>query len=108
MANWQRDGIHVLLGLTLALAFLGFVTVLGGILFLLMLLVAPASIQQLVEPVGPLLRSVLLLLALAEVLIWNVLPTIGFASPQLARRLATVMAVAALLLVISLLFAWIT
>lgn len=107
MANWQRDGIHLLLGLTLALTFLGFVAVLGGMLFLLVLVVAPASIQQLVEPVGPLMRSVLLLLALIEVLIWNVLPTVGFASQRLARRMALVMAASALLLVISLLLVWI-
>lgn len=98
----------MLLGLTLALTFLGFVTVLGGLLFLLGLMVAPASIQQIVEPMGPMIRSVLLLLAIVEVLIWNVLPTIGFVSQRLARRMSLVMAAAALLLVISLLLVWIS
>jgi hypothetical protein len=102
--GWQQDGIHFLLGLTLASVCLGAVAVVGGLLLLLLSLVAPASLQTAMQAISQPLQIGVLVLALLEVIAWNLLPMIGFVSQQLARRIAVAMAAIMLFMAVSLLF----
>lgn len=104
MTHWQRDGIHFLLGFTLTIVVLGIVVVISGLLVLLLSVIAPASIQDAMQPLTEVLQPVLLGLAIAETIVWNLLPKIGFADPKQAQRIAIVMAGIALFSAVSLLF----
>jgi hypothetical protein len=102
--GWQQDGIHFLLGLTLALVFLGAVVTVGGLLLLLLSAVAPASLQAAMQSISQPLQIGVLVLSLLEVIAWNILPLIGFAPQQMARRMAVAMAAIMLFMAVSLLF----
>lgn len=104
MENWRRDGIHFLLGLSLALTFFGAVVIIGGLLFLLLSVVAPSSLRQVMQSISQPIQIGLLVIALLEIIAWNVLPLIGFAPQQLARRMAVFMGAVMLFLTVSLLF----
>lgn len=104
MESWRRDGIHLLLGLSLAMAFFGVVVTVGGLLILLLSLVAPASLQEAMQAISRPLQIGLLVLSLLEVIAWNLLPWVGFVAPELARRIAVMMAAIMLFLSVSLLF----
>lgn len=104
MESWRRDGMHFLLGFALAFAFLGTVVAIGGLLVLLLSVIAPASIRQMMQPFTQTLQGVLFAIAVLDTIAWNILPTIGFIRPKLSRRLAVVTAGISLFLVISLLF----
>lgn len=103
-ARWQQDGIYLLLGLTLALAFLGAVVAVGGLLLLLLSVIAPASLQAAIQSISQPLQIGVLVIALLEVISWNLLPLIGFAPQRLARRMAVGMAAIMLFMAVSLLF----
>ena len=104
MANWRKDGAYFLLGLTLALAFFGVVVAIGGLLLLLVSVLLPASLEDAFEAISRPLQIGLLIVALLEVIIWNLIPLAGFTSQRLARRIALIMAAIMLFLTISLLF----
>lgn len=104
MATWQRDGIHLLLGLTLATVFLGAVVAVSGLLILLLSVLAPASIRDAMNAFSQLLQAGLLITALLEIIAWYFLPRIGFVHPVLARRMTVVMAAIALFMMVSLIF----
>lgn len=104
MENWQRDGIHFVLGFTLAIVFLGTVVAIVGLLLLLLTVVAPTSLREAIQPFTWMMQAGLLGIAVFDAIAWNVLPTIGFIQPKLARRLAVVTAGIALFMTISLLF----
>lgn len=104
MATWRQDGIHLLLGLTLATVYLGAVFAIGGLLILLLSVLAPASMRDALNEMSQLLQAVLLIMALLEIIAWYFLPRIGFVRPQLARRMTVGMAAIALFMMVSLLF----
>lgn len=102
--NWRQDGIHFLLGLTLALAFLGAVVSVCGILLLLLSVIAPASLQDAMQSISHPIQVGVLTISLVEVIAWNLLPLVGFAPQRLARRMSLLMAGIMLFMTISLLF----
>ncbi len=104
MTSWQRDGIHFLLGFTLAAMFFGVALTAGGLLLLLLSVVMPSSLHQVMQTLNRPLQIGLLVIALVEVIAWNLLPLVSFVSPKLARRMALIMAAVMLFLTISLLF----
>jgi hypothetical protein len=104
MATWRQDGLHLLLGLTLATVFFGVAAVVGGLLILLLSAFAPSSIRDAMGEFSQLLQAGLLIAALLEIIAWYVLPRIGFVHPVLARRMTTGMAATALFMMVSLLF----
>lgn len=104
MTDWREDGRHVMLGLTLTLVFFGAVITIGGMLFLLLSVMAPSSIRSAVQSMSQMIQIGLLLTALAEVIAWNLLPKIGFASERMARHMAILMAGILLFMTMSLLF----
>ncbi|MFM7423905.1 MAG: hypothetical protein ACKO7W_02685 [Elainella sp.] len=104
MTNWQQDGVHFLLGLTLALVFLGAVIAVAGLLFLLFSVLVPASLREVMHSLSRPVQIGVLAITLVEVIAWNLLPLIGFASQKLARRMAVAMAAIMLFMTVSLLF----
>jgi hypothetical protein len=104
MTSWQRDGIHFLLGLTLALVFFGAVITVGGVLLLLLGAVMPSSLRHIVQGFSRPLEIGLLLIAVVEVIAWSLLPLVGFTSQKLGRRMQIGMAAMMLFLAVSLLF----
>lgn len=104
MATWRQDGIHLLLGLTLALVFFGAVVVIGGLLVLLLSVMAPASVRDAMQAFSQLMQAGLLITSLLEIVAWYILPRIGFVQQRLARRMTVIMAVIALFMMMSLLF----
>lgn len=103
-ADWRQDGVHFLLGLTLASVFLGAVVSVGGLLLLLLSVVMPAGLQDAMQSISHSIQVGVLAISLAEVIAWNLLPLVGFASQQLARRMSLLMAGIMLFMTISLLF----
>jgi hypothetical protein len=104
MTNWRQDSIHLLLGLTLALVFLGVVITIGGLLVLLLTVMAPSSLRQVIQSINRPMQIGLLVTALVEVIAWNVLPAIGFAPRRMAQRMAVGMGGVMLFMAMSLLF----
>lgn len=104
MENWRQDGIHLVLGFTLAIVFLGTVVAIAGLIFLLLTVIAPASLRQVIQPFTQMIQAGLLAIAVFDAIAWNVLPMVGFIQPRLARRLAVVTAGIALFMTVSLLF----
>lgn len=104
MANWRQDSIHLLLGLTLALVFLGVVITIGGLLVLLLTVIAPSSLRQVMQSINRPMQIGLLATALVEVIAWNLLPSIGFAPRLMAQRMAVGMGGVMLFMAMSLLF----
>lgn len=104
MATWRQDGIHLLLGLTLAVVYSGAVAAVGGLLILLLSVAAPASIRDAMNEFSQLMQAGLLITALLEIIAWYFLPRIGFVQPQLARRMTVGMAALALFMMVSLIF----
>ena len=104
MTDWRQDARHLLLGLTLAFVFFGAVITIGGLLILLLSVVAPSSIRLAIQSVSQVIQIGLLITALAEVIAWNLLPKIGFSSERMARQMAILMAAILLFMAMSLLF----
>ncbi len=104
MEDWRQNGIHFLLGFTLAIVFLGTIVAIGGLLILLLSVIAPSSLRQAIQPFSQIMQAGLLGIAILDTIAWNVLPVIGFIQAKLARRLAVVTAGIALFMAISLLF----
>jgi hypothetical protein len=103
-ADWRQDGVHFLLGLTLASVFLGAAVSVGGLLLLLLSVVMPASLQDAMQSISHPIQVGVLAISLAEVIAWNLLPLVGFTSQQLARRMSLLMAGIMLFMTVSLLF----
>jgi hypothetical protein len=104
MADWQQDGRHFLLGLTLASVFFGAVVAVIGLLILLLSLVAPSSLKDAMQSVSHPIQMGVLVISLVEVIAWNLLPSAGFAPQRLARRMSIAMAAIMLFMTVSLLF----
>lgn len=104
MQGWRRDGVHVLLGLSLTLVIFGAAVTMGGLLILLLSVVAPSSLREMMQAISHPLQVGLLLISLFEVIAWNLLPWVGFVSQPLAQRMAVIMAAIMLFLSVSLLF----
>ncbi len=104
LENWQQDGLHFLLGLTLALTFFGAVVAVIGLLFLLSSVIAPSSLRDAIQNVSHPIQVGVLVISLLEVVAWNLLPLAGFAPQQLARRMSITMAAIMLFMTVSLLF----
>jgi len=104
MHNWQQDGLHFLLGLTLTSVFFGAVVAGMGLLFLLLSVIAPSSLRDVMQSINHPIQMGVLAISLVEVIAWNLLPLAGFAPQILARRMAIAMAAIMLFMTISLLF----
>jgi hypothetical protein len=104
MENWRQDGLHFLLGLTLASVFFGAVVAGIGLLVLLLSVIAPSSLREAMLSVSHPIQVAVLAISLVEVIAWNLLPLAGFAPQTLARRMSIGMAAIMLFMTISLLF----
>jgi hypothetical protein len=105
MTNLRRDGIHFLIGLTVTSTVLGAGVTIGGVLLLLLLIIAPGhSIDALQEKFGDTLQGGLFLAAVAEAIAWNVMLRVGFVPQRLGQRMLILMGLLALFMLMMVLF----
>ena len=105
MNKLHQDGIHLLQGMTVALAVLGAVVTIGGLLLSVTLSFAPGEvIHALRGKMGRTLDGVLLSAAIVQTLGWAWLPRIQFVPQRIGRGMAVIMGAIALFMFATVLF----
>lgn len=82
----QQDGIYFLQGLTVTLVIQAAVATVAGALLALMIALTPASLKQVLEPIGGRnLAGNVMVAAFIQTVVWGWLPYSGFVSRRWGR-----------------------